>query len=87
MAQMFSSEYEIKVGILHDQHIGAIVGDIRFRTFIYNENLITVVPVERCFYCEKDTLLGAIYDLAELGEALEEFELGLRHQCNSLRSR
>lgn len=86
MVQMFSSEYEIKVGVLDNQHIGAIVGDVRFRTFIYNENLITVVPVERCSYCEKDTLLGAICDLAELGEALEEFELGLRHQCNFLRS-
>jgi hypothetical protein len=87
MVQMFSSEYEIKVGIIDNQRIGAIVGDVRFRTFIYGENLIIVTPVERCSYCKKDTLLGAINDLAELGEALEEFELGIRHQCNSLRGK
>jgi hypothetical protein len=79
--KMFGPGYEIEVGIIDEQRISAVVDDVLFNTFIYNEEVITVIPVGHCPSCNKDALLGAVNDLAELGEALEEFELGLRHQC------
>ncbi len=83
--KMFGPGYEIKVGVIDDERIIGIVDDIRFNTFIYNEEVITIIPVEKCPYCEKDARLGAVNDLAELGEALEEFELGMRHECDAIR--
>lgn len=82
---MFGPGYEIKVGVSDEERITAIVDNIRFNTFIYNEEVITIIPVEKCPCCGKDVRLGAVNDLAELGEALEEFELGLRHECDAIR--
>lgn len=81
LTQMFGSEYEIKVGIVGEERITATVEEIRFNTCIYNEDVITIIPVERCLYCGRDVMLGSINDLADLGKALEELEQGRGHQC------
>jgi hypothetical protein len=81
LVEMFGQDYEIKAGLVDDERVTAQVDDVRFSTFIYNEEVITVIPVVTCSYCEKDVHLGAINNLAELGEALEAFALGLRHEC------
>lgn len=81
LEEMFGQGYEITTRINEDGNVTAKVDDVRFSTFIYNEEAITVIPVVRCHSCEKDVYLGGINDLAELGEALEAFSLGLRHEC------
>src|SRR5215211_5474201 len=67
LTQMFGTEYEIKVGIIGEESITATVEEIRFNTCIYNEDIITIIPIERCHYCGKDISLGSIDDLADLG--------------------
>ncbi|HEX8475394.1 MAG TPA: hypothetical protein VF666_15290 [Pyrinomonadaceae bacterium] len=81
LLQMFGSEYEIKVGIVGEERITASVEEIRFNTCIYNEDVITIIPIERCLYCGRDVTLGSVDDLADLGKALEELEQGQGHQC------
>lgn len=82
LAEMFGQGYEIRTRILDDDRITAQVDDVRFSTFIYNEEVITVIPVVTCPNCGKDVYLGAVNDMAELGEALEAFYLGLNHECD-----
>jgi hypothetical protein len=79
--EMFGQGYEVTTSVNEDGNVIAIVDDVRFSTFIYNEEVITVIPVVKCHSCEKDVYLGAVNDLAELGEAMEAFSLGLRHEC------
>jgi hypothetical protein len=81
LEEMFGPGYEVTTAITEDGNVIAKVDDVRFSIFIYNEETITVIPVVTCHYCEKDVYLGGIKDLAELGEALEAFSLGLRHEC------
>lgn len=81
LIEMFGPNYDIKTGIHKDGRVVATVDDVRFSTFIYNEDVITIIPVVTCPSCEKDVYLGAVNDLAELGEALESFGLGLKHEC------
>lgn len=81
LIEMFGSGYEINAGIDKNGDITAKVDDLKFSTFIYNEEVITIIPVVTCPSCEKEVFLGAVNDLAEVGEALEEFKLGLRHLC------
>jgi hypothetical protein len=81
LVEMFGQEYEIKTGIDEDESVTATVDGMKFSAFIYNEDTITITPVVICPLCNKEAFLGAINDLAELGEALEEFGLGLRHTC------
>jgi hypothetical protein len=81
LEEMFGPGYEVTTDINEDGNIIAKVDDVRFSTFIYNEESITVIPVVTCHSCEKDVYLGGINDLAELGEALEAFSLGRRHEC------
>lgn len=82
LAEMFGQDYEIRAGIQDEDKVTAQVDDVRFSTFIYNEEVITVIPVVTCPSCEKDVYLGAVNDMAELGEALEAFYLGLNHECH-----
>jgi hypothetical protein len=81
LTEMFGTEYEIKVGIVGEERITASVEEMRFNTFIYNEETITIIPVERCLYCGIDVTLGSVEDLADLGRALEELEQGPGHRC------
>jgi hypothetical protein len=81
LTEMFGQVYEINTSINEDEVVIATVDNMRFSTFIYNEEVITIIPVVKCPSCGKDAFLGAVNDLAELGEVLEEFELGLRHTC------
>jgi hypothetical protein len=81
LLKMFGSGYEINTGIDKNGDITAKVDDLKFSTFIYNEEVITIIPVVTCPSCAKEVFIGAVNDLAEVGEALEEFKLGLRHQC------
>jgi hypothetical protein len=81
LEEMFGPGYEVTTAITEDGNVIAKVDDVRFSTFIYNEEAITVIPIVTCHSCEKDVYLGGINDLAELGEALEAFSLGLRHEC------
>lgn len=81
LAAMFGEYYEIRTGIVDDERVTAQIDDVRFSTFIYNEEVITIIPIVTCPYCERDVHLGGINDLAELGEALEAFSLGLKHDC------
>lgn len=81
LEEMFGPSYEVTTAINGDGNVIAKVDDVRFSTFIYNEEVITVIPIVTCHYCEKDVYLGGINDLAELGEALEAFTLGLQHEC------
>jgi|ERR1051325_150105 hypothetical protein len=81
LTEICGPNYEIKTGLDKDGGVTAQVDDVRFGTYIYNEQVITIIPVVRCPSCERDVYLGAVEDLAELGEALEEFSVGLRHEC------
>jgi hypothetical protein len=81
LIEMLGQEYEIKAGIDKEGAVTAKVDDLRFSTFIYNEDVITIIPVVECPSCGKDVFLGAVTDLAEVGEALEAFELRLKHEC------
>lgn len=82
LEQMVGTEYDIDIGVNDDGYIEATIQDLHFRTFIYNEEVITIIPTDYCSSCHKQISLGGVEDLAELGQALEEFKLGLRHQCN-----
>lgn len=81
LTKMFGTEYEIKVGIVGEEGITATVEELRFNTCIFNEDIITIIPIERCLYCGRDILLGSVDDLADLGKVLEELEQGRGHQC------
>jgi hypothetical protein len=81
LTQMFGTEYEIKVEIVGKESITATVEEIRFNTCIFNEDIITIIPIERCLYCGRDISLGSVDDLADLGKVLEELEQGRGHQC------
>ena len=41
LTHIFGSEYEIKVGIVSEECITTTVEEIRFNTFIHNEDMIT----------------------------------------------
>jgi hypothetical protein len=86
LAEMFGQGYEVMTGVNEDGNIIAKVDDMRFSTFIYNEEVLTIIPVVTCSSCGRDVYLGSINDLAELGEALEAFSLGLRHECQQVRT-
>ena len=81
LIEIFGADYVITVRWKDDRRVTAMVDDVRFSTFIYNERTITVIPVVRCPSCAKDVFLGAVEDLVELGKALKEFEQGMRHEC------
>lgn len=81
LVNMFGHEYEVKTFIYEDERIAAQVDDMRFKTFIYNEETITIIPVVTCPSCGREVSLGGINDLAELGEVLESFVQGLLHEC------
>lgn len=81
LIEMFGSDYVITIRFIDERRIAAMVDDMRFSTFIYNERTITVIPVVKCPACSKDAFLGAVEDMAGLGEALVEFEQGMRHEC------
>jgi hypothetical protein len=55
---MFGSGYEIKIGMKEDGRVTAEVDDVRFSTFIYNEDVITIIPMVTCPSCEKEVSLG-----------------------------
>lgn len=86
LAEMFGQGYEVMTGLNEDGNVIAKVDDVRFSTFLYNEEVITIIPVVTCPSCGRDVYLGGINDLAELGEALEAFSLGLRHECQQTRT-
>jgi hypothetical protein len=81
LIKMFGQDFEIRTAINEDERVTAQVDDLRFSTFIYNEEVITIIPVVTCPSCEREVFLGAVNDLAELGEALEAFNLSLSHEC------
>lgn len=82
LVDMFGQDYVIKAFLHEDDRITAQVDDVRFSTFIYNEEIITIIPVITCPSCDREVFLGGINDLAELGEALESFIQGLSHECH-----
>ncbi len=86
LAEMFGQGYEVMTGVNEDGNVIAKVDDVRFSTFIYNDEVMTIIPVVTCSSCGRDVYLGSINDLAELGEALEAFSLGLKHECQQVRS-
>jgi len=82
LRSIFGAEYEIKVGIDANEKVIATVEDLRFMAITYSYELVSVSLVERCSRCGKDLPIATISDLADIGEALERFESGLRHECN-----
>jgi hypothetical protein len=79
---IFGTEYEIKVGIDAEEKVIATVEDLRFTAITYSYELINLSLVERCPRCGEDLPIAPISNLADVGEALEAFESGLRHECN-----
>lgn len=73
--------YEIEMGINSKGDIFALVEDIQFFTYNYDDDLLHIVPVVSCPLCGKEVSLGFIDDLAELGEKLKLLESGYRHTC------
>ena len=86
LAEMFGQGYDVMTGVNEDGNVIARVDDLRFSTFIYNEEVMTIIPVVTCSSCGRDVHLGSINDLTDLGEALEAFSLGLRHECQQVRT-
>lgn len=82
LALILGTEYEIEMGINSRGDIIARVEDLKFTTYSYDDDLLHIVPLVSCPLCGKEVSLGYINDLAELGEALEKFEHGLKHQCS-----
>lgn len=85
LVEMFGQDYEVRTAINEDERVTAQVDDMRFKTFIYNEEVITIIPTMICPSCNKEVSLGAINDLAELGEAIEAFNLGLFTRVNDMK--
>lgn len=85
LEEMFGRGYEVMTDVNENGNVIARVDDVRFSTFIYNEEVMTIILVVTCPSCGRDVYLGEIKDLAELGEALEAFSLGLRHECRACR--
>lgn len=81
LSRIFGSGYEIKVGVETDGKVVAAVEDLRFTTITYSPEFISISLVERCPRCGEDMPIGLISDLADVGELLEEFELGKLHEC------
>jgi hypothetical protein len=79
---IFGTEYEIKVGIDAEQKVIATVEDLRFLAITYSYGLISISLVERCIRCGEDLPIAPVSDLADVGEALEAFESGIRHECD-----
>jgi hypothetical protein len=82
LKEMFGEEYEIKVGIDANKTVIATVEDLRFTAITYAYELLSISLVERCPRCGKEIPIGIVSDLADVGEAIEEFEAGLRHECD-----
>lgn len=78
---MFGSDFEIAAEARDDGKIVARVDDVTFSTFIYDEEMITVIPVVVCQSCEREVFLGGVGSLAELGKAFEDYERGVVHEC------
>lgn len=81
---ILGSDENIELGINSNGDITATVEDVQFTTYNYDDDLLHVVPIIKCPFCEKDVSLGSIEDLAELGEKLELFQNGYRHTCSFL---
>jgi hypothetical protein len=81
LTRIFGKEYEIQVGVEPDGKIIAWVEDLRFTTITYSVEFITISLVERCPRCSLDLPIGAVSDLADIGELLEAFVAGKLHEC------
>jgi hypothetical protein len=80
---IFGEEYEIKVGIDANKEVIATVEDLRFIAITYTyDHLISISLIEKCSGCGKEIPIGIVSNLADIGEALEEFAAGLRHECD-----
>ena len=78
---IFSEDYEIKVGIDASEGVVASVEDLRFTAITYSYELITISLVERCPQCGADLPIAPVSNLADIGQALEEFAAGIKHEC------
>jgi hypothetical protein len=78
---MFGTDFEITAEARDDGKIVARVDDVSFSTFVYDEEMITVIPVVVCPACEREVFFGGVASLAELGKAFEDYERGLVHEC------
>lgn len=78
---IFGSEYEIKVGLDANEKVIAAVEDLQFMAITYSHELISISLVERCPRCGKDLPIATVSDLADVGEALERFEVNSNHEC------
>lgn len=81
LQNILGPEYKIRIGINSQGDVTAVVEDLRFITYGYDDDLLHIVPIVRCGKCGKDVSLGYINDLAELGEKLETTDLSIRHSC------
>lgn len=81
LAGIIGLEHDIEMGVNSKGDITARVEDLRFTTYGYDDDLLLIVPIVNCPLCGQDVSLGYIEDLAELGEKLELFGPGYRHQC------
>lgn len=81
LRKILGSEYEIKIGINSNGDITAVVEDLRFTTYNYDDDLLHIVLIVKCRLCGKDVSLGFINDIADLGEKLEKSYLSTRHRC------
>ena len=81
LTMILGSDYEIELSINSKGDIIALVEDIQFITYNYDDDLLHIVPIVRCPLCEKSVSLGFINDLAALGEKLQLLESGYRHVC------
>jgi hypothetical protein len=82
LKRIFGADYEIRVGIDGNGKVMATVEDLRFTVSTYTPEIFSIYLVERCPQCDKELPIGVVSDLADVGQALEEFEAGNTHECN-----